>query len=210
MKKLFLVLICFVFAVSASAQEKSIFGVRAGLNIASMDLSAGSVTFSPDSKATFQVGAAYQYNFLSSMPFYVETGLYFTGRGFKMDNGEGQTLKANLYYLQIPVLVSYHFNVGKAVSIQPYAGIYYGLGVSGKFKEGNAKIKAFSDDGEFKQALKRSDFGLRFGAGVNFLKRYYAGLGYDLGLSNIAKSGGEFDGAKTKNGCFYIQVGYNF
>lgn len=209
MKKLFLVLICFAFAVSTSAQEKSIFGVRAGLNVASMDFSASGVTLSPDSKVSFQLGAAYQYNFLSSLPFYVETGLYFTGRGCKIDN-EGETLKANLYYLQVPVLVSYHFDVADAVSIQPYAGVYYGLGVSGKFKQGDYKTSAFKDDQDIPQALKRSDFGLRFGVGVGFLKRYYAGLGYDLGLMNISKSGGEFDGLKTKNGCFYIQVGYNF
>lgn len=209
MKKFLLFLLCVAFAVSASAQEKHIFGVRAGLNVASMDFSAEGMTFSPDSKVSFQVGAAYQYKFLSTLPFYVETGLYFTGRGCSI-NDEGDKLKANLYYLQVPVLVSYHFNIGNAVSIQPYAGIYYALGISGKFKEGGYKTKAFSDDGDIPQTLKRSDFGLRFGAGVNFLKRYYAGLGYDLGLMDISKSGGEFEGIKTKNGCFYIQEGYNF
>lgn len=200
-------------AATLSAQEKHIFGVRAGLNVANMTVKSGDLSMSPSSKASFQIGGSYQYNFLDSMPFYLETGLYFTGRGFKLDH-DGISLKANLFYLQIPVVVNYHWDVVDAVSIQPYVGLYYGFGVCGKLKmeEGgeSEKIDAFKSGDGYDQSLKRSDLGLRFGVGVNFLEKYYAGLGYDLGLMDVANSDGDLGDVKFKNGCFFIQVGYKF
>lgn len=55
--------------------------------------------------------------------------------------------------------------------------------------------------------MKRGDMGLRFGVSADISERYYIGLGYDLGLMNIAK---ESEGGKLKNRCFTLSVGYNF
>ena len=70
-----------------------------------------------------------------------------------------------------------------------------------------------SDEDKEKGDLKRFDFGLSFGTGVSFDK-FYVGLKYDLGLSNIGEKDrwykGEDDKAKIKTGNFAISVGYNF
>lgn len=134
------------------------------------------------------------------LPFYLETGLAFTSRGGKF--GE---ISVRPSYLQIPVLINYHFNIRDIVTIQPFAGLYYGLGIGGKFKdkESGAKIDAFSDEG----GLKRSDLGVRLGAGVVW-QQFYFGLGYDIGCLNVAKeTGGE---GSLRNSCFTLSVGYNF
>ena len=178
-----------------SAQEKNIFGVRAGLNIASLTIPDGAST---NSKAGFQIGVSYERNLAEALPLYLETGLYYTGKG-----GKAGEAKLNLGYLQIPVLVNYHWNVAGDVSIQPFAGLYYAFGIHGKGKAGGEKADLFGDEG----GMSRSDVGLRIGAGVNFLKHYYAGLGYDLGFLNTIK---ESDAATMRTGTFFIQVGYRF
>ena len=73
----------------------------------------------------------------------------------------------------------------------------------GKVKVGDEKGDIFGDEG----GLKRSDLGVRLGAGVVW-KRIYFGLGYDIGCLNLVK---ESDGEGTmRNNCFTISVGYNF
>lgn len=204
--------------LTAFGQNESSFGVRAGLNVANLHFSAGGLSASMDSRASYHVGFAYQQPVLRVLPLYFETGLYLSGRGASVTAGdldldvEGKA-KFNMLYLQVPAVVSWHFNI-KSVSIQPAAGVYYGFGIHGKLKGDAAKVDLFKEisvpveDGSVEgQVFKRSDFGLRFGVGVTVMKHYYAGVGYDLGLLNISKDSGE---GKIKNGSFFISLGYNF
>lgn len=120
-------------------------------------------------------------------------------------------VKFNMLYLQVPVVVSWHFNV-RSVSIQPLAGVFYGFGIHGKAKFKGEKADLFKStdlgDGAEEEAMfKRSDLGLRFGVNVTFRKHYNVSLGYDLGLLNILK---DADEVKAKNGSFFVSLGYNF
>ena len=80
MKKFILCLLAVAAGMSAFGQGR-VMGVRAGLNVTSIDLSAGSNSFSFDSRASYNVGFAYQQPLLRTLPLYLETGLYLTGRG---------------------------------------------------------------------------------------------------------------------------------
>ena len=185
-------------AASAQNHEKNILGVRAGLNLSSYSISAGGASISTDSRAAFHVAVVDQILLCNRLPFYLETGLAFSSRGGKVD---GASFRPS--YLQIPVLVNYHFNIKDIVTIQPFAGLYYGFGIGGKMKAGGEKGDIFGDEG----GLKRSDLGVRLGTGVVW-KRIYFGLGYDIGCLNLIK---ESDGEGTmRNNCFTISVGYNF
>lgn len=200
MKKYTLILFVLLLAGNARAQqyEKNILGVRAGLNLSSYSISAGGASISTDSRASFHVAVSDQILLCNKLPFYFETGLAFSSRGGKI---AGISFRPS--YLQIPVLVNYHFNIKDIVTIQPFAGLYYGFGIGGKAKFGDEKGDIFGDEGE----LKRSDLGVRLGAGVVW-NRIYFGLGYDIGCLNLVK---ESDGNGTlRNSCFSISVGYNF
>ena len=200
MKKIFLALTIMLLANAASAQnhEKNILGVRAGLNLSSYSISAGGASISTDSRAAFHVAVVDQILLCNRLPFYLETGLAFSSRDGKVD---GASFRPS--YLQIPVLVNYHFNIKDIVTIQPFAGLYYGFGIGGKMKAGGEKGDIFGDEG----GLKRSDLGVRLGAGVVW-NRIYFGLGYDIGCLNLVK---ESNGEGTlRNNCFSISVGYNF
>lgn len=168
MKKVLLIVAAILLANAVSAQnyEKNILGVRAGLNLSSYSISAGGASISTDSRASFHVAVTDQILLCNKLPFYLETGLAFSSRGGKVD---GVSFRPS--YLQIPVLVNYHFNIKDIVTIQPFAGLYYGLGIGGKVKVGDEKGDIFGDEG----GLKRSDLGVRLGAGVVW-KRIYFGL----------------------------------
>ncbi len=199
--------------LTAFSQERS-FGVRAGLNVASMTSKEDGASYSMDSRATFHAGFAYEQPLLRALPLYLETGLYLSGRGSTIKE-EGDKWKYNMLYLQVPVSIGWRFNLG-SVSLQPAVGAYYGLGIHGKMKYtgaegGSFKIDVFKDDEvrgvDVSQRFKRSDVGLRFGVGAAISKHYYVGAGYDLGLLNIYK---DSDEAKVKNRSFFISLGYNF
>ena len=153
MKKVLLIVAAILLASAVSAQnyEKNILGVRAGLNLSSYSISAGGASISTDSRASFHVAVTDQILLSSKLPFYLETGLAFSSRGGKVD---GVSFRPS--YLQIPVLVNYHFNIKDIVTIQPFAGLYYGFGIGGKVKVGGEKGDIFGDEG----GLKRSDLGL--------------------------------------------------
>lgn len=138
MKKILLCLLALAAGLTAFGQNESSFGVRAGLNVANLHFSAGGLSASMDSRASYHVGFAYQQPVLRVLPLYFETGLYLSGRGASVTAGdldldvEGKA-KFNMLYLQVPAVVSWHFNI-KSVSIQPAAGVYYGFGIHGKLK----------------------------------------------------------------------------
>lgn len=183
-----------------------------------MRISNDDASASPNSHAQFQVGFSLAAPITQSIPLYIQTGLDFTGRG-----AESGDSSYNLYYLQLPVTISYYINAGKIVSIRPYAGIYYSAGLFSNGKEDGERLKYDDDNFDFfteysvefegatssYKALKGSDFGLRFGADVVLKKHYSVGLGYDLGLMNINKDLLD-SSVKIKNGVFYIRLGYNF
>ena len=202
---------------TAQNAPKSQWGVRVGLNVASVSGSTAWNEASSKSRASFHVGVAYEHVLANKLPLYLETGLYLSGRGGSFELKEaGYSEKQNMLYLQLPVVVSWHFNIKDKVSIQPAFGVYYGYGISGKSKamqkDGGETYKYNEklfkkEDGS--QPYKHSDLGLRLAVGVTIHQRYYAGLGYDFGLMNINKET-DSDDPVVHNNSFYISVGYNF
>ncbi len=214
MKKLFFITLAAIVAVAGSANaqdyQKNILGVRAGMNISKITASNGGMSASTSSLVGFNIGVSDQFLLLKSKPLYLETGLYFSTKGGKVNynietegGGYDYSTKMTPMYLQIPLLINYHFAINDKFSVQPAVGAYYAFGICGKVKEDGEKENIFSKNG-----FKRSDVGLRFG--VNFgYDKFILGVSYDLGLSNIAQGSDSEDG-KFKNRVFAINLGYNF
>ena len=98
-----------VFATVATAQQyrTNIFGIRAGYSLSDM---TGN---------------------------YLETGLYLSNKGVKLDiayedvPGTSQIRpRVALMYLQLPVMIAYHFRLGRATTLQPFVGGYHSVGIS--------------------------------------------------------------------------------
>lgn len=231
MKKFLLLTVLTVGMLFCANAQESGFGVRASMNISkASDKYDGKVRdgesksdYEQDfkSRVGFNIGVIYDWGL--SEKFYIQPGLYFTTRGGKIkENDEDYKYKEkwNLNYLELPILASYRIALSDNVKWHINAGPYLAYGLGGKVKweetyDGDTDkgdFKAFGtadeDSDEQKGGLKRFDAGLSFGTGVSFDK-FYVGLTYDLGLTNIADKDVWKD-HKVRNRNFSIGVGFNF
>ena len=154
--------------------------------------------------------------------FAIETGLLFSSKGFKIDEKEtymDETMewksKLNLLYLDLPITLKGKINVGDKTNLYVAAGPYMGYGLSGKVKaeytyDGQTEkdeedLKFGSNENE--DDLKRLDYGLTFGAGVE-RGHFQFGVNYSLGLANLAVSSD--DEYKINNKVMNVSVTYRF
>ena len=215
-----------VFASVATAQQyrTNIFGIRAGYSLSDMTGNYLEGEKISDPRSSFHVGVSDQILLSRRYPLYLETGLYLSNKGAKLDiayedvPGTSQIRpRIELMYLQLPVMIAYHFRLGRATTLQPFVGGYYSVGISCKLKEeysGQITGTATTDllhgtdrNGEAPQRMKRSDAGIRLGVGLT-LRNVYLGVGYELGLMNVSKYPDRF--GKTENNALTVSAGYNF
>jgi len=202
----------------SSAQS---FGLKGGLNLSNMLDKDDDDTYSDDYKMKpgFHIGATAEFPFSDMFSF--ETGLLLSTKGFKISDEEtfdGDIFKyegkTNLIYLDIPLTAKASFDLGGA-KLYGLFGPYVGIGLSGKSKfeftfngeteKEEVDIKWGSD--EEKSNLKRLDFGLTMGAGVE-MSSIQIGLTYNLGLANLSPN--TENGYKISNRVIGISVGYKF
>lgn len=224
MKKVLLISICAVLALSASAQRASsssssffstessdqpiTFGIRGGVNFANMTVEEGNVSYSPDSFTGFHVGMAVDIPLLESI--YIQSGLYYTVKGCKEEDGS-ETLTYKPSFIELPILASYRYNFSDAVQLQINFGPYLAYGIGGKvkseYKGRTEEIDFFGDEHDDNSVgAKRFDAGLQIGAGITLAQHYYVGCGYEFGLTSMGRN----SDYKIKNKNFFISVGYNF
>lgn len=206
MKKTLLCLLAsLAFVATASAQhyQRNIIGIRAGLDMSkvSMKVDDGTMELAP-LRTSFHVGVTDQILLVRDTPLYLEAGLMLHNKGYSSDLS-----KLRLMYLQVPVMLNYHFDLGFGFRAIPFVGFYYGLGVHGKLvrdtAQGELKTDVFGSDRE----LSRSDFGARIGVGFTY-KNIYLGVGYEGGFVNYRHN--DVDGIMMRNRTWTLSVGYNF
>lgn len=207
MKKTFLLLaVAATLAFTASAQEKVQFGVKAGVAIPNMTVSAFGISASGDAKVSYYVGGI--ANIPVSPIFSVQPGLTLSNKGTKgtVTSGEevevGSDARINVTYIEIPVNLVANFKAGNAGKVFIGAGPYYALGIDANAKSGKVK-----EDIKFGEDFKRGDFGLNFLGGYQFNTGFNIHAGYGLGLSNTLI---DSEGFKFKHRVFTVGLGYNF
>jgi hypothetical protein len=183
-----------LLSISMFAQVPVQFGVKAGLNLS--NITDGTA------KVGFNAGVTLDYNFTPNVALL--TGLEYSLKGAKSD-GEDADVKLNLSYIQLPIHIGYKLPVAEGTNVVFHAGPYLAYAASGSWKVGSLSLDAFGDEATEVAKLKRFDFGLGLGAGLEFGK-IGVGLGWDFGLANIADTS---DGS-MKNQNAYLTVGYKF
>lgn len=204
-------IICF----QANAQT---LGIKGGFNLANMHEKDDDETYSDDYTMNpgFHAGLFAEFPINEFLSF--EPGLLLTTKGMKYEDdilGINVKAKVNLYYLDIPLALKASHDIGGNAKIFGAVGPYVGIGLSGKVKataefmgEEETEVEDIewgSDEDE--DDLRRLDYGLTFGAGVE-VNPVLFGISYDLGLANIS-SYQDF-GTSTKNRVLKFSVGYKF
>ena len=209
MKKILaLVAILAIGLGSINAQDNLRWGVTAGMNVSSLNVTG------LDSRVGFHAGVKAELGLPQfTEGLYMDFGALLSLKGAKVEAGSMASFKINPYYLEIPVHIGYKYAVNDNFSLFGSVGPYMAVGLFGKAKlkvdgdiadiaelGGNSMSEdIFGDDG-----LKRFDFGLGLKAGVEFSKKYQVAISYDFGLVEVIKEVG------MKNRNLMISLGYMF
>ncbi|CAN5131347.1 hypothetical protein BH11BAC5_BH11BAC5_23160 [soil metagenome] len=202
MKKMTTVLLATVITMGAKAQ----FYVQGGVNFANITTTNSGQTEKNKMLTTFNAGILSRFGI--SNTFDLESGVLFTGKGSKAEtyfNGGSDYVKTkfNPLYLEIPLnaVVKIPLDTKTKSNVFFHAGPYIAIGVAGKStvdgklgpvqSTSSSNIK-FSNDDPFTSAqddaaynkLKRFDYGLNLGGGVDFGKLMVK-VNYGYGLAKI-------------------------
>ena len=189
MKKIILVTVMAIFALTNVNSQDIKFGAKAGLNFSSI---------SGDNTRELDIGITTDFNFgvLAEIPisekFSFQPELMYSGQGYA---GESSDDIINLNYLNIPLMGKYYLIKGFSLEVGPQIGFL----LSAKNKD---------TDTDIKDAFNTVDFGVNFGLGYKFTNGINFDVRYNLGLSDINNIDGLTD--KNKNGVFQLSVGYFF
>lgn len=214
-KVVLLVAFCVEGMISLKAQEN--WGVRGGLNMSTLSMTEAVFVGGDNNKYKEGFRIGFVGNVESKRIFSIQPGLYFSmiGSRFEGKIKEVKTTESDrLFYFQLPVLGSLNFKMRSAdKKWHLYAGPYvaYAIGGKAKFKNKGAteKVSLFTEGEDGKQGtLKKFDWGLTFGTGIT-IRRWFAGLYYDLGLIDIANHR-ILEGVTAKNRNFSLVLGINF
>ncbi len=181
MKKIILVVAILAFGF-VNAQETK-FGLKGGLNMASLTNSEGG-----KSLMSFHFGGFAEIKL--NEKFAIQPELLYSGQGAKFSDVGNFSMN----YINVPVMVKYF--ITNEFNIQ--AGPQVGILMSAKF-----------DGMDAKEFLKSSDFGFNLGAGYDLTKNIGVNLRYCMGLSQTQKELMEGETA-SKNSVIQLSVGYKF
>lgn len=142
MRNLFVVLFLGV-AIAAGGQELK-FGVKAGSNFSSIDITGDKT------KVGFSGGVLGQ---LKISKFAIQPEILYSMQGAKVNNGVYNG-KMNLDYINIPVMLQYYFVKGFNIEVGPQVGFL----ASAKFKPDGASSYSI------KNKVNKTDFSINVGA----------------------------------------------
>ncbi|MFT3946027.1 MAG: porin family protein [Agriterribacter sp.] len=205
--------------VTVKAQKAGIM-VKAGLNLANVTIDKDGAVDDAKGIASFHAGL--QADLPITRFFAIQPGLFFTGKGTKLE-WNGITSSTKPYYLELPVNAVIKLPLGEDAGFFFGAGPYVAMGISGKNKvSGNIlgvnynhteDIK-FSDDDPFTDneegagygVMRRFDYGLNGTVGVEG-KRALFSVNYGLGLAKLQSGTSSSDDELGKHRVLSFSVG---
>ena len=200
MKKCLLIICGLAFTLGLNAQLR--FGAKVGGTMSSLFFKMGNTTDNTTKvRLGFLIGGMMEYSFSESFALQPELLYVLNGTKHKAStelNALAST--TSLHNIQLPVNLKYKFGV-EDLKFYVTAGPSISYIAGARQTIGSVGTNLF---GEI-DALKRMDFGLGVGFGVE-IKKIAIGAGYNYGLSNIAKD----SDTSTKTGTFALSVGYFF
>ncbi|HEY5371555.1 MAG TPA: porin family protein [Hanamia sp.] len=195
MKKLLII----TLSVFLFASAKSQVYIQGGLNLANISNSNSGSVNKNNMLTTFNAGLLARTNSSGALAF--ESGLLLDGRGAKVEGSSGianYKVTFNPLYLELPVNVVVRLPLTSTTNIFINGGPYVAMGIAGKSKfdgqlgsisgSQTQNIKFTNadpnDNDQAYSKLKRFDYGLNIGAGVD-LKAVLLKVNYGYGLAKI-------------------------
>ncbi|MBM1105374.1 PorT family protein [Aurantibacter crassamenti] len=186
MRKLsILVAFTFLTIVSVSAQDFA-FGVKGGLNLASIGGNSYASLGGISSKVGFHIGGVVEIPISEKMA--VQPELLYSSQGSKWSYyGSGNNL--NLDYVNLPVLAKYYVIKGLSAEAGPLVGLLLSTNAA-------------------KEDFKSLDIAFGIGASYKIGDNLFAGLRYNKGIMNV-NNDATYNGT-NQNNVFQVFAGYAF
>jgi len=204
---------------SANAQDAQ-FGVKAGVNLASLN---GDNEGDISSRTSFHIGAVAEFKISDKFSFqpelmysaqgakeeYKET---YSGGGFTYTDEESAEIK--LDYINIPLMAKFYVAEGFSLEAGPQVGFLISAEEEYEFTETasdgtTTEVVTGSETEDVKDYVSGIDFGLNFGVGYKLDSGLNFGARYNLGLGNVNDAEGS-DNYKIHNSVLQVSVGYMF
>lgn len=176
MKKTFLIVCTAMIGYASNAQNVD-FGLKGGLNLATLSSSDNSLNSLYENRVGFHVGALAQVNL--SPQIAIQPEVVYSSQGTKFPNGSSKENLA-LNYVNIPVMVQAKIGSGVYAEAGPQLGILTSV---------NDKINGTETNFLSKQDFKSTDVALGFGLGYQGTSGIGIDARYNLGLTDINNSG---------------------
>jgi hypothetical protein len=202
MKKVLFFAVYLLFGLIVVKAQDLNFGVKGGVNFASI---TGDFTDDLNSRTSLHFGVVAEIGISEKFSFQPE--LLYSAQGAKYDDSDGYSGTTKLDYLNIPLIAKYYVAEGFSLEAGPQIGFL--LSAKDEYES-----PGDSGEDDVKDFVKGIDFGINLGVGYKLEGGLNFGARYNLGLSNLNdydmsdfEEIGSFD---WKNGVFQISVGYFF
>jgi len=213
--------------VMAGAANAQLFYAQGGLNLANITNTNSGGTEDNAVLPTFNAGLMGRFGLSKTID--LESGILLTGKGSKAEtyfNGGNDYVKAkfNPLYVEVPLNIVVNVPLASSTKLFVNAGPYAAIGVGGKSKldtkigvltSSSERDIKFNNDDPFTSVqedaaydkLKRFDYGLNFGAGLD-LNKVLLKANYGMGLAKIGSTENNNNADdKNKYRVFSISVG---
>ena len=206
-KKLITTLLLLLVCLSGYSQIS--WNAKAGINISNI-INFGDVDFKPG----YQVGVGMDYYFNDHWG--IQPSLMLISKGYKIKGdyppfiNKSEQLKSyditdNKVYVELPLLLTYRFNVSGKYKLIFSGGGYVGYGIAGKTKNTATLLNGSTRKDKvdsFSAGVEKFDTGLAAGAALEYNDKYSIGLSSDFGLKSTQ--------ARFKNRTYGLSFGYRF
>lgn len=189
MKKLIVLSIALCSFMCINAQFR--FGVKAGANVSRMNVKQSGIKMDDDNskrRVGYHFGAMMEYS-INDM-FAIQPELMYINHGTSFKNLYSlEKARINMNTLQLPVNLKASIGVGKT-RLFAYGGPYVSYSMYGKLKGKEDGVRISEELYGKGSDMKRWDYGVGFGVGVEFKNGITLSVGNQIGL-------GDIDGAKN-------------
>ncbi|MGJ8666160.1 MAG: porin family protein [Patiriisocius sp.] len=201
MKKIILGVCLSIFAMTATKAQDLKFGVKAGLNVASIGGDAYAGLGGLDSRIAYHVGVFAEIPLV--MKFSIQPELLYSAQGSQFGGAFGfnDIDDQRLNYINAPILVKRRFIKGLSGELGPVFGFLLSADGERAFNQNGVEV-------DNKEAFNDLDIGIAIGASYALDNGFLFGLRYNKGISNINNS--DFTNNKNQNNVFQVWAGYSF
>lgn len=216
MKKTYFILLFLVLGVVSVNAQVMRYGVTAGINL---NTTAGEDN-TEGIHAGYYVGAKGIYDFSQNgKGFYLTGTLALTQKAFKThpiewvpNQPETATYgKHTTHSLEVPIRIGYKAPIGGTVKFLAEIGPYVALGLWGKDDVYTNGQKVYTHNKAFDvNGIRRCDFGLGLGVGLQCAEHYQLNISYNHGLAQLNHPVEMFATRSLYNRTFNISLSYIF